>query len=363
MILRRKRQRTIAVMTVATLLAGCGSTSVFKEETAAYSVSVDKSVDAFDALRRETQISLTESYLEDFAEDRVKIIPAGACGEVVESKLQRDARCLAEWSGYRANGSTGSAPGCVEPSGFYVLSATEERSNCRFGVLDEETGAVDVGALPPEAVLAQTAEIGAALKSYAGGLAKLAAAEDAAALKASLKDLTENAQSLSDALKAATDKALFDKSKFGPIADLISAGLTAGLEHRRLSAMRKIVAEADPVVNESAQYLSRASLPLVIPALREKANEISAAINAVNNARNESEYKAAYVKAEKARREYLSAYASHPSSAFEAMAKAHGDLAKALADPERQFAQMKQSLEDFYKKADAVAKAFKRTEE
>jgi len=358
--LRRLRVEMICVAAAA-LVAGCAP-SIYKQEVLDFKQSSDKAVEAFDGLRTDTKtLELLEASV-----GKQKIDTTGACGDIVEKQLQRDAGCLAAWARYRAapGGQPGPPPTCVEPTGFYVLPLGQERDACHLGVVTTNASggsSVDPLQLPSSILLSETSAIGAKLRDYAATLNELATSTDGEALQSAVGKANAAMESLADRIQR-TAKTDLKLEAMGPVSDLIGASLVSALEYRRYEAMKRIVDRADPVVTQAAQILSRASVVLLIPRLRAASNVVNDAIAEVNRA-SENQFVARLGKARAAVDDYLGLYAADPGASFQAMAIAHQKLKQALGDARRGFEALKTATADFAEKAEAAYKVFAKPKE
>jgi hypothetical protein len=270
---------------------------------------------------------------------------------------------MGQWAISRREGGRGSKPNCDEPQGYYDYQVTEQRRACQLGVVTADaTGqsSFDPSRVTVEVPLAVIAQLGTALVDYANGLTEITASEDTAALQSSVGVAKTAILNLNDTIDGATGKQVVERDTFSPVADLVGSALVAGLEQRRFNAMKRVVKEADPVITDTAQYLSRVSMVLLLPRLRELRNNFDDSVDAVNDPSNTgASYVAALAKARADGKAYTDALDANSSSAFKAMGEAHTALKEALEDPERQFEHMKQQIELFVMQAEAVQAAVK----
>jgi hypothetical protein len=220
---------------------------------------------------------------------------------------------------------------------------------------------VDPSQLPGSALLTETQAIGAKLRDYAAALNEMATSNDGDTLQSAVGKAKTTMESLAHRIQE-TAKSDVRLAAMGPVSDLLGASLVWALEHRRYEAMKRVVERADPVVTQAAQMLSRASVVLLIPRLREAANAVNDAIAAVNRA-SENEFGGRLRKTRAAVDDYLGLYAADPAASFQAMAIAHQTLKEALGDAKRGFDALKSATEDFAEKAEAAYKVFARPKE
>jgi hypothetical protein len=357
----RRRILEMTCLTAAVLVAGCAP-SIYKQEVLDFKTSSEQAIDAFDGLRTDTKtLELLEASV-----GKQEIDTTGPCGDIVEKRLQRDAGCFEAWARFRATagGQLGPPPTCVEPTGFYVLPLGQERDACRLGVGTRNApqgSSVDPSQFPSSALLSETAALGAKLREYAAALNELAISKDGDALQSAVGKARATMESLVDRLQR-TAKSDLSRGTMGPISDLIGASLVWALEYWRYEAMKRVVEEADPIVTQAAQVLSRASVVLLIPRLRAASNVVNDTITEARHA-SEKEFVARLHKARVAVDDYLGLYAADPGASFEAMATAHQKLNEALGDAKRGLVALKSATADFAEKAEAAYKVFGRPKE
>lgn len=364
--------RMICAALVSQLFTACAA-DVYREDVLTFKTSVDGAVTAFDGLRDNLQAKIQKDLEDELAKSSQRINFVGIemdgealfCGDIVETKLSKDTQCMAQWATYRATSedSRGDPPNCVEPAGYYVLPLTEEQQACQLGAeLSDDSGdvIVDPSKLTEEALLENASELGSGLQAYAAALLDLANSEDSEQLRSAVGDAKNSILKLADTVKKVSEKEVLNKETFGPVADLLGTALVQFFEYRRFVAMKGIVEKADETVTAAAQLLTRVSMPPVIPELRKLANEVSDKVADVNTAVAGPDYQKKLNAAWKARDNYLAAYASHPSTAFKAMAEAHIAIKNALLDPKTQFDNMKDAIKEFAEKAKVVKAALEK---
>ena len=357
----RRLMGEMTCLAAAALVAGCAP-SIYKQEVLDFKQSSDKAVEAFDGLRTDKKtLELLEASV-----GKQKIDTTGACGDIVEKQLQRDAGCLAAWARFRAasGGQPGSPPSCVEPTDFSVLPLGQERDACRLGVVATNASgerSVDPSQLPGSALLSNTPAIGAKLRDYAAALNELATSKDGEDLQSAVGKAKATMESLVDRLQRTT-KTDLTLEAMGPLNDLIGASLVWALEYRRYEAMKRVVERADPIVTQAAQLMSRASVVLLIPRLRAAANAVTDAIAEANGA-SEKEFMGRLGQARAAVEDYLGLYTADPAASFQAMATAHQKLKEALEDANRGFEALTSATADFAEKAEAAYKVFAKAKE
>ncbi len=355
-----------------TLLGAC-TAEVYKDEIATFRTSVDKSVDAFDALRTELHAAVVEEHEKELANQGARVQVAGDCTAVITTRLQQDSGCMAEWSEWRAAHAEerGPAPTCIEPGvdpatgrmQFYNMAEIRaaEAEACRLGIAGENE-IVRPQRLEIGEYLVNLSKLGVAMKGYARSLGDLADAKDVNELKSTVSDAKTALENLAGRIKDLTNEEVPGSAAIGPVSDLLGTALVRVLEFRRYVALRSVVGRADPIVDAAAKVLSRSSMPLMIHKLRDGGDEFSRKVEVFNDEPVGEAWKRALADARQAQAKYLALYDGHPASTFKAMADAHSALRKALDDPERQFDAMKAAISDFAAKADAAFDALQKIE-
>ncbi|MCI0431476.1 MAG: hypothetical protein L0210_13180, partial [Rhodospirillales bacterium] len=268
-----------------TLLGAC-TAEVYKDEIATFRTSVDKSVDAFDALRTELHATVVEEHERELADQGARVQVAGECTAVITARLQQESGCMAEWSEWRAISleERGPPPTCSEPGvdpatgrmHFYEMAEIRaaEAEACRLGIAGEDD-VVRPERLEIGEYLVNLSKLGAAMKGYARSLGDLADAKDANELKSTVGDAKTALESLADRIKDLTNEEVPGRAAIGPVSDLLGTALLRTLEFRRYVALRSVVGRADPIVDAAAKVLGRSSMPLMIPKLRDGGDEFS----------------------------------------------------------------------------------------
>jgi hypothetical protein len=238
----------------------------------------------------------------------------------------------------------------------------EERGKCQLGV--ETADATGQRLADPSRVtvalpFAAVAELGTGLENYALSLTEIVATTDTEALRSSVGTAKTAILNLNDTIDGATGKQVVERDTFSPVADLVESALIAGFEQRRFNAMKRVVKEADPIITDTAQYLSRASMVLLIPELLTLRRKYDNSIISLNNATNADEYEELVGRAREAEEAYTDALDADFSSTFKAMGEAHTALKQALEDPDREFDHLKEQIELFVTQAEAVQAAVK----
>ncbi len=359
--------RAVKVAALAILLGAC-TTNVYEDDVASFKTSVDDSVAALDALRVEARTSHSNRIEAALAAEGAKLEPVGDCTGVVTDRLQRDSRCLALWARHRAlpEDQRGAAPNCPEPARdpddsellFYDLStvAEAEESACQLGVRIGDS--VTAEALGVEPLLANTALLGAGLQDYAAALVEIADAGDSAELRSTVAEAKAALEKTAGTVAKAAGEPVPGQDAIGPVSDLLGSALLTTLEVRRFRAMRRLVGQADPVVERAAKLLSRNSMPLMIPKLRTAGTDYLRATEVFNDRPTGAQWDRALGDARRAQQHYLALYEGHPSATFAAMAGAHAALKEALEDPSTQFDAMKAAIKEFAARAKATRAIF-----
>ncbi len=356
--------RPVLFMQTFVFICAC-SPLPHRHDVAIFKDSVDASVDAFEILRLDAERKLMKDNEKRLARRGVKVEPVGDCTAVITDKLQKDASCMAQWSIYRAKQASKRSdivePGCKEPAFdvhtkrfiFYDIEKVyrTEADACRLGV--RRGNSVSPDALARTGVLQNTAILSRQLKSYVDALSKLTEVSDFDALNSAVGDAKLALDGLAVRVEEMSGKQLAMQQAMDPITDLLGSSLKLLLENRRYNALKKITQQADPVIAQSAGILSRNSMVLMIPRLRELGDQYLASTEVFNEELKNSEWLIALAHARLHQASYLTLYRGHPASAFQSMADAHHALVEALDDPESQFMSMKASIKEF----SATAKA------
>jgi hypothetical protein len=355
-----------SIIAAVVFLSGC-TASVYKDDVLAFDTGVARTIDAFDALRAEVQMQVTDHLEQDLADRGAVVDTFGRCTAIVTEILQADAACLARWAYHRASdGAKRSAPpACIEPARdaktgeptFYDFAeiAREETEACGLGV--REGGEVRRELLTPGDLLNNTSAVGAGLRAYAHSLVRLTASEDSEQLASAMGDARVAIFGLGEHLRMIFPEASGERQAVGPLAELVGGVLIGTLEIRRAAALRSVVADAEPVVVGAAQILSRNAMPLMIPKLRGRGARYLDAVDAFREDLRGEDWIRALVNARDAREAYLGLYAAHPTLAFRAMAEAHAALAKAVDNPRTHIEAMKAAVARFADVAESARQA------
>ncbi len=347
------------------LLATACSPQVFRDDIGRFKTGVDQATGAFDGLRRGNQ-QLAIARLNDRLSRqgaKIGVVDDDACAETTFDKLQADSRCLAEWASFRAG--RGAAPSCAEPArdagggpGFYDLAAVSaaEARACELGVVS--AGAARSGSLAVVAPLANIARLNDGLRAYAAALAAIADGKDEQALQSAVGDARNALVKAANEVKALSNDSSPEFAAVGPLSDLVGEALFVALEEHRYLVLRRVVGEADPIIDRSAKIISRSAMPLLLPKLRADGTTLRKAVEAFNNNPTGDDWLAALAKAQKARDAYLTDYDASPTVALAAMADAHHALKLALDDPKREIEPLKTAIVDFATKAKAAHDVF-----
>jgi hypothetical protein len=301
------------------------------------------------------------------AEGLEKLRIGPGCGDIIGEELLVKSGCMRQWAVFRREGGQVPEPSCDEPQGYADYPVNKELRRCRLGVVTADaTGqsSVDPSRVTVELPLSAVAELGTGLVGYADSLTEIVASADTEALQSSVGAAKTAILNLNDTIDGATGQQVVERDTFSPVADLVGSALIAGFEQRRFNALKRVVKEADPVITDSAQYLSRVSMVLLIPRLVDKITIYeNSIVDGVNKATDAETYKTALAKARLDGKAYTDALDADPASAFKRMGEAHTALKQALEDPEGEFEHMKQQIELFLTQAEAVQAAVKADKE
>lgn len=363
-----------AMVACSALLVVACTPTVFKGDIATFGKGVDETATAFIGLHERVLAKYKSDRMQDFAEANTVIGISDTCTAVVtEGQLPKDTRCLAQWAAYRAapEGNRGPKPTCPGASegvrggeyAFYDLAGLGEKEamTCRLGVVRAD-GSIDPAPFDDaEVLLTNAPKLIPALRGYAGDLVAIADAADRDALQESVGKAKEQVVKLGTRIDGLDGKTSPYLSTIGPVADLVGAVLIATLEQRRYKALVEVTKGADPVVTKAAMILSNVSMPMTAIELQEAGRAyIGSMPDRGKPPQGTAAWTQAYVNARKARENYLSIYATSPTSVFKAMAEAHHQLTLALEDPKRQYEAVTSAVEDFADKARAAADAFEK---
>jgi hypothetical protein len=348
------------------VLTACSSTP-YKQEVGVFSTSVQTAVDSFETLRVTQQEAIIADKHRGLAASGVRVATGIDCTAFITEKLQKDARCMAQWSEFRAAAGNLPAPNCTEPA---FDSATQtfkpydfaqygkaEIKECALGIL--ENNELKPELLNAEKLLTNTSLLGQELKYYAQSLAKLVDAKDVDELRSAVGDAKIAVEGLSGEIEKATGSKVPHREAIGPITDLIGSSLTSALEAKRYAALKTITTMAQPVVDQAGAILSRTSMVLMIPDLRSSGTDYLKATEAFNDLPKDDAWLSALRTARRTQAKYFKRVNANPSTTFVAMTKTHAALVEGLDDPKRGFESLKLVLKDFSSKAKAVSETLK----
>jgi hypothetical protein len=357
------RYTVAASLAAMTFMVGACSTDVYKTDVGTFKTAVVGAATSFTKARESFREQAQKTLDKSLAAERPRIRFAGACGEIISSQLVKDTACMDEWATYRATPKEqrGSAPRCVEPKGYYRLPIAKERDACAFGA--EAGTKINPRKVTASEYLQNTAGILESLAAYADALTQISDSKDSEELKSAVGNAKTALETLADRLKGKSGGEFPGKEVAGPVADLGGALLVAYFNYRRYTAMRQIVGDADPVVSEAAQFLSRAAMVLMIPRLFAAGGPLESKTNRVNTTRNGEEYLKRLQDLRDSQSQYLAVYETHLTDVFVKMGEAHASLAKALRDPSTQYDSMKKAIQDFGDKAKAAQAAIEKFQE
>lgn len=354
------------LVTVCCVLTACSATP-YKQEVCIFSTSVQTAVDSFETLRTTQQQAITADLHQRLAASGATVATGIDCTAFITDRLQKDARCMAQWSVFRAAGGKLPTPSCTEPA-FDLKTQTfkpydfaqygkAEIKECALGILEDNEVRPEL--LNADTLLTNTSGLGQGLKSYAQALEKLVDAKDVDELRSAVGDAKIAVEGLSGETEKATGAKVPRKEAIGPIADLVGSSLTSALEAKRYAALKTITNKAHPVIDQAGAILSRTSMVLMIPGLRSTGTDYLKATEAFNDLPKDDAWQSALQTARSTQAKYFERVNANPSTTFVAMTKTHAALVEGLDDPKRGFETLKLALKDFSSKAKAVSKTLK----
>jgi hypothetical protein len=346
-------------------VSSCTST-VYKPEVKKFSEGVGSASASFDKLvdaRVEQDFRDRNTVLVDF---KTRLLLSDSC-DALKEHFSKQNQCLVSWSLHRQNPSS-PKPTCNEPKPFAPLIPAGS-SDCELGTFQGNT----FRAFPTASVEDNKnhQRLADALAEYARQLGDIVSSKDSEELNNATVDAGKAVKSLQKKIVAANPppKPPADSTAeperpldIGPIADLIGAGLRAGLEARRFQQLKRVAEKANPVVQQACARLSTYATQLyainiVWPSLTAADN---AALAAIPNP--PTTFPALVETAALRKREYDALVAVEPSQVFKAVSDAHQELVHALNDPSRQYEALRTAVQELTEKVDALAAVLKKPE-
>jgi hypothetical protein len=346
----RKTGKCVFILVLTLIVCSCSPT-VYKKEVGLFSQGVENATSTFEKLRQKN-LAIEQKKLENkLAGNRIDIEASHECSDIV-NKMQKQARCLAEWAKFHAK-KIDIKPTCSEPLDFYE-SPIELILKCQIGPLDNNMQ-VEPNKLEPDAVYEQTALMSKKLSEYASALSEIVDSKDIDELQSALGEAKTAVEGLANRYKDSTNKEVPNVEAIGPISELVGTVATSALEWRRFNAMKKIVNRADPIVTAAAKRLSINAMPLLLktrirPA-KEKLIKAAEEFNPIFMKKKDFNYPKKLKSIKEAYTAYIQNLKNDPSSAFEALAGAHTALKDALNEPKTQFENLQEKIKNFYEKA------------
>lgn len=344
-----------AALVMALALAGCTST-VYKPDVARLSAAVESATTSFQALVNENVAHDIADRDKEFVDRKMRPAIDPECSDI-RGFVRDQNLCLVAWNQYRQSPSTVAKPTCVEPVPFAALPAGLKK--CTIGRRHgDQFASVPLATTNDAANHLRLAE---ALAAYAGQLGEIVSADDRDQLEAAVADASAAAQSLQNTLAATNADA--KSVSVGPIADFIGTGLLYALEARRLAILKRVVGEADPVVQQASGRLSvfANQLYYINTLLPAYADFEKAVLRAAPEPADSFPARLADASAQE--QAYAAAIAITPGDVFAAVADAHHKLLAALEDPTHQIDALKSAIATLSTKAKALADAVKASKE
>jgi hypothetical protein len=343
------------VVTIVIVVSSCTST-VYKPEVDKFSKGVVSASASFDQL-------VAANVAQDFKDRNAVLVASNkqlllsdSC-DALRQHIREQNECLASWSLHRQDPSS-AKPTCNEPKPFAPLIPAES-SDCELGTFQNNTFRAFPTASAEDSK--NHRRLADALTVYAAQLGDIVSSKDAEELDAATADAGMAVKSLHSQIVPA-DPTAKPPLDIGPIADLIGAGLRAGLEAKRFQQLKRVAEKADPIVQQASARLSTYATQLYA------INIIQPSLTAADNAAIRADpnppetFPARVETAALRKREYDAVVAVEPSQVFKAVSDAHQELVHALNNPSRQYEALRTAVANLTEKVNALAAVLRKPE-
>ena len=198
-----------------------------------------------------------------------------------------------------------------------------------------------------------------ALAQYAGNLEKVASSTDSNKAQKAIKELSGAVVSLAKASAAKDAEKKQIEGRVGPVTAVFSWIAGTYIDYKRWTALKEATGHVHPVLKQGKAKLNHLADRLHKDYALARLTQFVGLPNLVR--RSDSDDSVARLVGLQAKaHEVATLINSKPAGMFDAMVKAHGELTRAIADPERQATAVYSALREFKGAVDDVKKAFEK---